>query len=308
MRMEEKFFVSVIIPVYNAELYLENAVKSAINLPEVGEIILIEDNSPDNALMICEMLVQKYPKISLYQHLDGINKGAAASRNLGIKKAKFPYIAFLDADDWYLPWRFTKEHQIFKRFPFADAVYSSVTLEENQHDNSKLEGLNFDLRQKIGYNTAPREFYKQLIKSKRVLFHTNGVTIKTEFLLKDKLFDERLTLHQDTELWNRLIRRGYFFASEINRAVAIIRRHEGNRITFRNHESQKKMLFAFVENVGINKLFDFEKNYLFETILRNKSKKIKSTVGRRCFFYFNYWVYRFRITSYLESFKKEHHG
>ena len=46
------FKISVIIPVYNAESYLSKAVESAVNLVEVGEIILIEDQSPDNALAL----------------------------------------------------------------------------------------------------------------------------------------------------------------------------------------------------------------------------------------------------------------
>ena len=50
------FAVSVIIPVYNAESYLSKAVESAVNLVEVGEIILIEDQSPDNALALAVSL------------------------------------------------------------------------------------------------------------------------------------------------------------------------------------------------------------------------------------------------------------
>ncbi len=49
----DKFIVSVIIPVYNAEKFLRNAIESAVQLEEVGEVILVEDASPDNALMIC---------------------------------------------------------------------------------------------------------------------------------------------------------------------------------------------------------------------------------------------------------------
>src|SRR5688572_18232560 len=108
-----EFKVSVIIPVYNAEKYLRNAVESAVNLEEVGEILLIEDNSPDNALQVCLQLEKEYDKVKVHRHPNGENRGAGESRNLGIKKSSFDYIAFLDADDWYLSNRFKRCKEIF---------------------------------------------------------------------------------------------------------------------------------------------------------------------------------------------------
>src|SRR5690349_14845174 len=99
MHSEEK--VSVIIPVYNAAKFLRQAVESAVHLPEVAEIVLVEDRSPDNALQICGELVREFSKVKMYQHPNNENRGAGASRNLGIEKSTFPYVAFLDADDRY---------------------------------------------------------------------------------------------------------------------------------------------------------------------------------------------------------------
>ena len=77
--------ISVIIPVYNAEDFVTLAVESALAQPETGEVILIEDGSPDNSLTICQELEEKYNKVRLLRHPHGRNKGAAASRNLGMK-------------------------------------------------------------------------------------------------------------------------------------------------------------------------------------------------------------------------------
>ena len=79
--------VSVIIPVYNAEKYIEKAVSSALQLEEVKEIILIEDASPGDDLAICKGLVEQHEKIKLYTHPNNENRGAGASRNLGIINA-----------------------------------------------------------------------------------------------------------------------------------------------------------------------------------------------------------------------------
>src|SRR5687768_12809492 len=121
-----EFKVSVIIPVYNAEKYLRNAVESAVFLDEVGEIILIEDKSPDNALQLCHQLKTEFDKVKVYTHPGGENRGAGESRNLGIAKSSFDYLAFLDADDWYLPNRFTRCKEIFARDETNDGVYEAT--------------------------------------------------------------------------------------------------------------------------------------------------------------------------------------
>ncbi|MFV9691842.1 MAG: glycosyltransferase family 2 protein, partial [Desulfobacteria bacterium] len=115
--------ISVIIPVYNAEKYVRNAIESALQQPETGEILLVEDNSPDNCLQICRDLEKKHEIVELLRHPDGRNHGAGASRNLGIKNAKFDYISFLDADDYYLPGRFEAARRLFEKYHDIDGVY-----------------------------------------------------------------------------------------------------------------------------------------------------------------------------------------
>ena len=105
--------LSVIIPVYNAAKFLPKAVEAAIQESEVGEIILVEDASPDDSLEVCKELAAKYDKISLIQHSDKKNHGCGASRNLGIANAKFNYICLADADNFILPNRFKLDKKIF---------------------------------------------------------------------------------------------------------------------------------------------------------------------------------------------------
>ena len=55
--------ISVIIPVYNAEKFVTNAVESALQFDEVCEVILVEDKSPDNALEVCKALAEKHERV-----------------------------------------------------------------------------------------------------------------------------------------------------------------------------------------------------------------------------------------------------
>src|SRR5690606_10239697 len=118
--------ISVIIPLYNAEKYIAKALDSCLALSEVKEIIVIDDGYKDNAKEIVTQYQEKHPIIKLYEHPNNENRGAGESRNVGIKNATQEYIAFLDADDFYLPNRFQKDSEVFERHPDADGCYNAI--------------------------------------------------------------------------------------------------------------------------------------------------------------------------------------
>jgi glycosyltransferase involved in cell wall biosynthesis len=297
------FKVSVIIPVYNVAEYINQAVLSAVNLPEVAEIILVDDGSPDDSLFVCQKLEKEFEKIRCFQHPNGINKGISASRNLGIGKAVFPYIAFLDADDWYLPHRFKKDKIIFEKRSFADAAYSCAILEEHLGNNDRRYGIRNEPKFPLKEGDTPYDFYKNKITLNRVLFHTNSVTLKREFLIKEKIFDERLRLHEDTELWNRLIRRGLFIASEWKDPVAVIRRHGKNNITSRNINTHLKMLAIQIDNIGLDNLYEFEIKTFYMRGLREKSTIFKNHWIRRITYFSSYALNMFQKRKFLKKLR-----
>jgi glycosyltransferase involved in cell wall biosynthesis len=299
---KKDFKVSVIIPVFKAEKFLVKAVNSAIKLQEVGEVIIIDDKSPDNAFEVCKKLSTYFEKVKFYVHPNNEHRGVSESRNLGIKKAIYDFIAFLDADDWYLANRFKYDVEVFEKYPNADAAYSSSILEANQQNKDLRDGARVDIRKIKGYKISSKAFYKAFLSSQTELFHVNTITFKKSFLIGKKLFDERLTLHQDTELWYRLIRVGNFYASQIDKPVAIIRRHTDNRITSRTIKTRLKMYQVFIENVGVQNLYDFEKRELFKRINRLYSRSLQCDWKRRYFYYRNLFLWSLLKDKYLENF------
>lgn len=90
--------ISVIIPVYNTEKYLSLCIDSVISQTYSDfEVILVDDGSTDNSGAICDSYAERYDYISVYHNT---NSGPAASRRLGVEKAKGAYISFIDSDDW----------------------------------------------------------------------------------------------------------------------------------------------------------------------------------------------------------------
>lgn len=97
--MEEK--ISVIIPIYKVEKYLEKCVKSVLNQTYKNlEVILVDDGSPDNCGKICDMFAERDKRIFVIHKENG---GISDARNVGLRKATGEYIAFVDSDDYIEP-------------------------------------------------------------------------------------------------------------------------------------------------------------------------------------------------------------
>ena len=223
--------ISVIVPVFNAEKYVEYAVESALQQKETAEVILVEDNSPDKALSICERLSKTYPRVRLLRHSDGKNHGAGESRNLGVNNARFDYVAFLDADDYYLENRFTNTAQIFDEDSTVDGVYGAVGAEfENKEARRRYFLTHHGEIATVDEKATPEKLFRYLVLGGAGHIHLNGLVVKKAGLLKTGLFP-KLRLHQDMVLTVKLAAMLKLVAGDIHEPIAIRRVHLGNRIT-----------------------------------------------------------------------------
>jgi glycosyltransferase involved in cell wall biosynthesis len=237
------FDVSVIIPVYNAEKFVEKAVKSALQFEAVKEIILIEDGSDDGSLQICTLLQNTNQRIKLYKHAGGKNRGAGASRNIGLKNASCNYVAFLDADDYYLPDRFDSEFKLFKQYADADGIYGAIGVEFADSVSLqtfmnkyfiKNEAAAYAYLTTFNDQINPSDLFDSLsgFRKYKGEFHLDGLTVKKSVIEKFHLFfNEKLRLHQDTEFKIRLSYFANLYPGNIATPVAIRGVHSENRIT-----------------------------------------------------------------------------
>ena len=273
--------ISVIIPVYNASKFVGKAVESALHQPEVAEVLLIEDGSNDNSLEVCRQLAKKFDKVKLLTHPGNENKGAGASRNLGIENAKCDYIAFLDADDYYLHGRFAKARQLFSDISI-EGVYGCVKAE---FDSPELQ-RKFLARYKSEYTTTvekihPEDLLYKLLFGGYGRFHTNAVTLKKSVFKKTEMFDTELRLSQDSELWVRLAATCRLAPGQIVHPIAIRRVHANNRIHADDEVilKYKKMMHTKLYKWAINQdhLPFGKKNYFF-LLYRDCVKKEETEV------------------------------
>ncbi|WP_372757297.1 glycosyltransferase family 2 protein [Mariniflexile sp.] len=223
------FSVSVIIPAFNVESFIEKAILSALQQPEVLEVIVVNDGSTDSTEAILNKLQEEYPKVKVFHHLNKINKGRSATRNLGIIKANGNYIAFLDADDFYLPNRFTNDKRIFENNINADGVYNAVgfhfyrAISDSEKPYFKLNTISKKL--------PPSELFDAVISSKYGYLHLNGITLKASVFNTIGFFNESLKVAEDSDIIYKMALGCTMEPSEINEAVAKRGIHETNVYT-----------------------------------------------------------------------------
>ena len=112
--MPENNLVSIIMPAYNAELYIASAIESILGQTyQSWELLVVNDASSDSTGKIVEDIKQKDSRIRLFTNKS--NQGIAESRNLALENARGKFIAFLDSDDLWMPDKLSKQVDFMNR-------------------------------------------------------------------------------------------------------------------------------------------------------------------------------------------------
>ncbi len=202
--------VSVIIPAYNSEKFIEQALGSLFAQEcSAEEIIVIDDGSTDGTAGILE----KYEKQVFYLYQE--NRGLAAARNAGIRISNGSYLAFLDADDLFHPEKIKVQKGFLDSHPEVDMVFSDF-----EYFGGSL------LRRPI-----PDSFKKGEGSFLLDLFRYNCIAIPTVLIRKKcfqevGLFNESLLAVEDYDLWLRLAKRKKI--GFVDRILARVRLHPEN--------------------------------------------------------------------------------
>lgn len=185
--MTTKSLVSVIIPSYNAAEYVKEAVDSALRqtYSEV-EVVVVDDGSTDKTKQALAPYIGKKQIKYIYQD----NKGLAGARNTGIKNSSGEYIAFLDADDLFLPEKIEEQVRIFEDNRSYGVCYSDL--------------LHFD---EVGnfyhhrYKYPSGNIFEPLLH--RQFMNPLTVMVRKEIFDQYGYFDEKLHRSEDWDLWLR---------------------------------------------------------------------------------------------------------
>ncbi|MBF4468085.1 MAG: glycosyltransferase family 2 protein [Methanobrevibacter arboriphilus] len=268
--------VSVIIPVYNTENYLEKCLDSVINqkLKDI-EIICINDGSTDNSLKILEQYKSLDNRILI---IDKENTGCGASRNIGMKYATGKYIIFLDSDDWLNDGAIKSLYDTAEKNNADMIIYKLILYDQNKEEFSTnayydLSILNSFFKEDAVWTyhdfngkffDIPREVYSRFYK--------------LSFLQNiDAKFSEKLIFEDNTFFFEVMLNAKRIFLLDDH---CVIRRVRENSII----SSIDKNFFDVIKIT--NMVFDvFKKNNLYEyykkEIINNKLNRTFNFVYSR---------------------------
>lgn len=220
--------ISIIIPFFNREQFLAEAVESVVaQTYENWELLLVDDGSTDTSAKIAGDFAERYPaKIHLLQYEDKRNKGASAARNLGVKNARGVYLTFLDSDDVFFPDTLQKEMEGFEKHPEADAVCGTAMVWYSWLDGQDDWNRDFkiDLVLETGrFYEAPALFLHNLNASGRKP-HFNSTLLKRSFVDRIGAFEENFkSVGEDQALWAKVSLHGKIFV--LDDALTKYRQH-----------------------------------------------------------------------------------
>jgi len=257
--MSKQSLVSIIIPAYNVEGFIKNAINSALNQTYSNiEIVVIDDGSTDKTKEVLNSYITSRKIKYIYQ----ANQGLAGARNSGICESHGKYIALLDADDEFLPEKIEKQISALEANPDYGICYCDI--------------IHF-------FEGNPRRFYHHRYTYQsgnlfeplleKQFINPLSVVIKKDILDKWGVFDPELRHTEDWELWLRLAHRGVkFYYLDEPLALYQVRTSGNLSIPLNEPKMKKNSLKIFIDLE--KSLSEEEKSrYHFKEIIKNLKLK-----------------------------------
>lgn len=245
--------ISVVVPVYNVEKYLEECLNSLLrqNMDEM-EIVCVEDKSTDRSLCILKEYEQKDKRIKIVENKQ--NGGLAYSRNQGIKIAKGKYIVFVDSDDMLVDNALRELYEYAESNELEGIVFKLLSVIE--YDTDKIEYTSEDVSEEIdGKIYDGKELFIQFSKDLWWRVGSPHYFWKREFIISNNLFFIEGMIYEDVIHTFRCL----MMANRIgNRNIEyyIYRR--------RNDSIMAKMKFRYVESrfLIFNELYSYWRSHI----------------------------------------------
>lgn len=249
-----KELVSVIMPMYNAETFLNQSIQSVISQTyQNWELLVVDDCSKDNSAIIVHKFVQQNSRIKYFK-TDKPSGSPILPRNIGIINAQGRYIAFLDSDDAWLPNKLETQLKMFEQYEDMAICFSNYEkmTEKGERNNRIVQ--------------APAiTNYKQLLLSNVI----GCLTAVYDTAKVGKMFFQNHS-HEDYILWLEILKKGYI-ARNTNTVEALYRIRE-------NSVSSNKLktlswqwdIYRNVENIGLFHSCYYFMNYAYKAYKKSK--------------------------------------
>ena len=188
--------VSVVIPAYNAEPVIAETLASVRNQTYPGwEALVVDDGSADNTIAVARSVAAQDPRIQCFTQA---NSGPAGARNAALRHARGKLVAFLDADDVWLPTKLETQLALLDSNPDAGLLFANYFIWDGQKDVE----LGYRKRERFPEGGRLQDLYY------RNVFATSSVLVRRETLEASGPFDTEIVGVEDWDMWLRLTERG----------------------------------------------------------------------------------------------------
>lgn len=206
--------VSVVIPCYNGEEFVAEAIESVFSQTYPSwELIIVNDGSDDNSRKVIN---QFDDRITVISHDE--NRGIAAAMNTGIRNASGEFIAFLDQDDLWKEDKLLLSVQEMGELESPGLVQTGLENRDDQHNEKKII--------KAGYGDIPdRALARDLLLRTKPFYSSSTMMVSKRAIGEVGLFDERLTRWADQEMWIRVLSHPEFSSTCVPKSLVIKRSH-----------------------------------------------------------------------------------
>ena len=239
--------ISVIVPVYNVENYLEKCLNSLVNqtLEEI-EILVINDGSTDDSQKIIDEFQKKFPqKIKAFSKENG---GLSDARNFGIERASGNFLAFVDSDDYVSENMFLEMYDLAIKNEAELVICNLQKVDENGNVTQKLTQIpnlsekielekNFSVFSDLSYFACNKIFKRELFDGKRFRkgMHFEDIELIPQILLQCKILAKTDAFH-----YQYLERSNSISKSHTERGLDILKAVKNVEIAFENSEYSHK--------------------------------------------------------------------
>ncbi|NMA84098.1 MAG: glycosyltransferase [Epulopiscium sp.] len=250
--------VSVVMPAYNCENYITNAIESVLKQTYSNfELIVIDDGSKDNTLKIINDYGKKDYRVKVFRNKK--NSGVSATRNRGISLAEGEWIAFLDSDDIWIEDKLEKQMNCVYA-QNAEFVFTGVSyIDETGKSYSGI----FEVPNEVSY--------KKLLRQNVIT--CSSVLVNKRYFENIRM--EKDDMHEDYAVWLRILRLGVT-AYSVNEPLLIYRISRNSKSG--NKLKTIKMTYKVFRFIGINSVGSvyFMMQHVFRSVIKYKKIKVKN--------------------------------
>lgn len=252
--------ITVIIPFYNSEKFLERCLASCLAQKELSQIVLIDDASTDDGLRIVKIHQEKNSEIQIDCISNKANLGPGVSRNEGLKRAINEYVIFLDSDDYFLPNRFGDSLEMLKANANIDGVYAPMREEYDEEPKHRVKEI-FEL----ALGKGERVSVEDALSKKEGSIHHGGILFRKSFLNKKEIRYHSGKTAEDLDLLFRSLHEGNIVY--LNQVLTIRSIHNNNLIFnidwTERHAMDKKWFTKMLDSNFSKKVnLHFYRNYV----------------------------------------------